>query len=87
MNRSTRIVKVGIALAHLAEVIADVLQEAHEQGYGPLTVDEIRVRGAFPATPRINQVVRGVLNRMRQEGLVDRADNADGYQEWWLVDE
>lgn len=85
MNRNARRFRVDIGMAYLVEVIADVLQEAYNNGDGPLLVEEIKQRSAFRDTPFINQTVRGVLNRMKQDGLVDRQDNQDGFQEWWLI--
>ena len=85
MNRNARRFRVDVGLAYLIEVIAEVLQEAHNNGDGPLLVEEIKQRAAFRETPFINQVVRGVLNRMKQDGLVDVEDNVEGFQVWWLV--
>ena len=86
MNRSARRSRVHIGLAYLSEVTADVLQEAYDGQEGPLLVEDIKRRAAFPDTPRINQVVRGVLNLMLQDGVVEVADDPDGFQVWRLVE-
>ncbi len=85
MNRSARRARAEIGMAYLAEVIADVLQEAHDRGDGPLLVEAIRELAPFPYSPRINQVVRGILNRMKQDGLVDVTEDVEGHQIWSIL--
>ena len=49
-------------------------------------MEAIKELAAFPYSPRINQVVRGTLNRMKQDGLVDVTEDVEGHQIWWLLD-
>lgn len=85
MDRNARRFRVDMGLAYLVEAVADVLQEAQDMGNEPLLVEQIKQQAAFRDTPRINQVVRGVLNRMKQDGLVEMEDNEQGYQVWRLT--
>lgn len=85
MKRSARRARVEIGIAYLVEVIADVLQEAHDRGNGPLLVEAIKELAAFPYSPRINEVVRGTLNRMKEDGLVDVTEDVEGNQIWRLL--
>ena len=86
MNRNARRFRVDIGLAYLVEAIADVLQESQGSGENSLLVETIKERAGFRNTPFINQVVRGVLNHMKQDGIVDVADDDEGYQVWRLLD-
>ena len=86
MHRNARRFRVDIGLAYLVEAIADVLQESQESREDPLRVETIKERAGFRDTPLINQVVRGVLNHMKQDGIVDVADDDEGYQVWRLSD-
>ena len=86
MNRIARRSRVDIGLAYLVEVIADVLQEANDSGPVPLLVEDIKYKAGFSNAPFVNQIVRGILNQMKQDGAVNVEKDERGYQVWWLMD-
>ena len=66
----------------LAEVVADALQEERQIDEGWLSVKEIAEKSAIRRTRYVNQTIRGVLNRLNQEGLAEWEKDNDGLQVW-----
>ena len=75
MNAHAKRRQVTIAVAMLSEVLAEVLQEAQDNGQGGLTAEDVGLRAGFQGDR--GQASRYILGMLKDQGLA--VDESPGY--------
>lgn len=85
MNVHARRRKVRIGVALIAEVLADVLQEAKDNGEGGLTIADVNERTGCSETDLHYELCRGVLQHMKRVGDAVNDQPGLGDSSWRLT--
>ena len=86
MNIHTRRRNVRIGVAYIAEVLADVLQDAKDNGEGGLTAVDVRNRTGCSGTDLTWKICIRVLNHMENVGEAVNDKHGHGPDSWHLPD-
>ena len=83
MNAHAKRRQVTIAVAMLSEVLAEVLQEAQDNGQGGLTAEEVGLRARFQGDR--GQASRYILALLQDQGLAVDENPGRGPASWQLT--